>query len=144
MYLAAGKGGSGLSWIILIVVLGGVYLLFIRSIQRKQRNQASSQQQMRNSLDVGAEIVTIGGLYGTVVDVDDDSVMLEISEGVTARYDRNAIARVITPAEDSADESADDDDSDDHSADDHSVDADAEADHSGVDATANSVIEKKD
>jgi len=107
---ASNSGGSSLGFILLIVVLGGGYLLFIRSIQRKQRNQQNSQQQMRDSLTIGTEIVTIGGLYGTVVDVDEESVTLEISDGVTARYDRNAVARFLTPAEDTADDAVDDDD----------------------------------
>jgi preprotein translocase subunit YajC len=126
--LAASSGGSSLSFLILIVVLGGGYLLFIRSIQRKQRAQAATQQSMRESLIPGTEIVTIGGLYATVVDVDDDSVTLEISEGVTSRYDRNAIARVVTPVEDTSDE--------DESAD--------ETDSTDLDATAHSIIDKQD
>ncbi len=54
---------------------------------------------MRSALDIGTEIVTIGGLYGTVVGGDDDSVMLEIADGVIVQFDRNAIAKVITPSE---------------------------------------------
>jgi preprotein translocase subunit YajC len=153
VFLAAGSGGSGVSVLILIVVLGGGYLLFIRSIQRKQRNQAADQQNMRAALTVGTEIVTIGGLFGTVVDVEDDAVTLEISDGVTARYDRNAIARVITPAdaeEDSADEDdvddhdVDEDDADENDADAHLVDNNERIDGTDLDVTANSIIEKKD
>ena len=118
-------------FLLVILVLGLLYVLFVRSMRRKQQNQASDQQNMRNSLTPGTEIVTIGGLYGTVVDVDDDSVTLEISEGVTARYDRNAIARVVTPVE--ADETAEEAD-----------DSDGETDSTDLDVTANSVIEQKD
>ena len=132
MYLAAsGGGGSSLPFLLVILVLGLLYVLFIRSMRRKQQNQASEQQNMRNALTPGTEIVTVGGLYGTVVDVDDDSVTLEISEGVTARYDRNAIARVVTPAEE--DETAEEAD-----------DSDGETDSTDLDVTANSVIEQKD
>jgi preprotein translocase subunit YajC len=136
VYLAAGSSGSGLSFIILIVVLGGGYLLFVRSIQRKQRNQASAAQDMRSSLTPGTEIVTIGGLFGTVVEVDDEAVTLEISDGVTARYDRNAIARVITQVDDADDEADDEND----------VDSDLvhDTDSTDLDTTANSIIDKKD
>jgi preprotein translocase subunit YajC len=138
VYQAASGGGSSLPFLILIVVLGGGYLLFIRSIQRKQRNQTSAQQNMRSALTPGTEIVTIGGMYGIVVDVDDDSVMLEIADGVTARYDRNAIARVVTPAdevdEDTTDEDAADEDETD-ATDQDEIDQDA-TDEDTADASA--------
>jgi preprotein translocase subunit YajC len=62
---------------------------------------------MQSQLGPGDEIVTIGGLYGTVSAADDETVSLEISPGVTARYARGAVARVITskstPAESDVD-----------------------------------------
>jgi preprotein translocase subunit YajC len=150
VYLAAAKsGGNGSLWLIILVVLGGGYLLFIRSVQRKQRAKVAEAQNMRSALDIGVEIVTIGGLYGTVVGGDDDSVLLEISDGVTARYDRHAIARVITPVDDTPDEDAVDENSDDadgvyktDSVD--KTDGVDESDRTDVDAPANSIIETKD
>jgi preprotein translocase subunit YajC len=115
--------------------------MFVRSIQRKQRNQAAAQQDMRSSLIPGTEIVTIGGLFGTVVDVDDESVTLEISEGVTARYDRNAIAKVVTPVE-AEDELVDDQDDDAQNGTD--TDLVSESDKTELDDIANSIIKKKD
>ena len=50
---------------------------------------------MRASLDVGAEVITTAGLYGTVALVEDDSVLLEVAPGVTNRYAKGAIARVL-------------------------------------------------
>jgi preprotein translocase subunit YajC len=143
VYLAAGSSSSGSPLLlILVVVLGGGYLLFIRSVQRKQRAKVAEAQNMRTALDIGVEIVTIGGLYGTVVGGDDDSVMLEIADGVTARYDRNAIARVITPVDDA--------ESEDFTADDAADENDVapnlvdKSDTTDLDATANSIVETKD
>jgi len=77
--------------LLLIVLLFGVmYFMMIRP-QQKRRREAQS---MQASLGPGDQIVTIGGLHGTVVAIDDDVVTLEISPGVTARYARPAIARV--------------------------------------------------
>ena len=79
--------------LLLIVLLFGVmYFMMIRP-QQKRRREA---QAMQSALGPGDEIVTIGGLHGTVVAVDDQVVTLEISPGVTARYARPAIARVVT------------------------------------------------
>lgn len=77
------------------LLFGLMYLLFIRP-QSKRRKQA---EQMQRELGVGDKIITIGGLYGTVTSADDDSVNLEISPGVTARYSRQAIARVVEQAD---------------------------------------------
>ena len=54
---------------------------------------------MQSALGPGDEVVTIGGLYGTVVGVDDDTVTVEVAPGVQSRYARPAIARVVTRAE---------------------------------------------
>ncbi|UQU67146.1 preprotein translocase subunit YajC [Couchioplanes caeruleus] len=78
--------------LLLIVLLFGVmYVMMIRP-QQKRRREA---QAMQSALGPGDEIVTIGGLHATVVAIDDDVVTVEISPGVTARYARPAIARVL-------------------------------------------------
>jgi preprotein translocase subunit YajC len=74
------------------LIIVAVYFLMIRP-QSKKRREATT---MQSSLGPGDEIVTIGGLYGTVTDVDDETVTLEISPGVTARYARQAVGRVLT------------------------------------------------
>lgn len=95
MILAAdAQAGGGLfSFLPLILIIAAVYFLLIRPQSKRKREQ----QQMQSAIGPGDEIVTIGGLYGTVTAIDDETVTLEISPGVTARYARGAIARVITP-----------------------------------------------
>ncbi|WBB81411.1 preprotein translocase subunit YajC [Micromonospora sp. WMMD882] len=88
-----GGGAGGLTPILMIALLFGVmYFMMIRP-QQKRRKEA---QAMQSSLAPGDEVVTIGGLYGTVTDVDDDTVHLEVAPGVRTRYARPAIARVVT------------------------------------------------
>jgi preprotein translocase subunit YajC len=96
VFLAAqAQGGGSFTPLLLIVLLFGVmYFMMIRP-QQKRRREA---QAMQSALGPGDAIVTIGGLHGTVVAVDDDVVTLEISPGVTARFARPAIARVVTSA----------------------------------------------
>lgn len=74
------------------LLFGLMYLLFIRP-QSKRRREA---QEMQRQLGVGDQIITIGGLYGTVTDSDDESLTLEIAPGINARYARQSVARVIT------------------------------------------------
>lgn len=91
-YAQAAGGGGDLSFFLIIALLFGVmYFLMIRP-QQKRRREA---MQMQNTLGPGDEIVTIGGLHGTVTGVADDQVHLEISPGVEVRFARPAIARVV-------------------------------------------------
>jgi len=96
---AQAQGGGSFTPLLLIVLLFGVmYFMMIRP-QQKRRREA---QQMQSALGPGDEIVTIGGLHATVVDVADDVVTVEISPGVNARFARPAIAKVVkqTPVDD--------------------------------------------
>jgi preprotein translocase subunit YajC len=87
-----GAGGSGFTTILFLLLLFGVvYFLMIRP-QQKRRREA---QTMQNTLGPGDEIVTIGGLHGTVVSIDSDVATLEIAPGVVVTFARPAIARVL-------------------------------------------------
>lgn len=65
------------SLIFLAVMVGVFYLLIIRP----QRKRTQAQKEMAASLEVGAEIRTIGGIHGTVVSIDEDSVVLKVEDG---------------------------------------------------------------
>jgi preprotein translocase subunit YajC len=93
---AQAQGGGSFTPLLLIVLLFGVmYFMMIRP-QQKRRREA---QQMQSALGPGDEIVTIGGLHATVVDMADDVVTVEISPGVNARFARPAIAKVVKQQE---------------------------------------------
>ena len=111
MFLAANsQGGSNFSLLIILALLfGGMYFLIIRPQQRRRREI----QSMQSTIGPGDEVLTIGGLYGTVTAIDDESVTLEVAPGIKNRYARGAISRVVNPAggpaepaEDSADTDA--------------------------------------
>ena len=72
IYAAAGGGAGSFTPILMIALLFGVmYFMMIRP-QQKRRREA---EQMQSALGPGDEVVTIGGLYGTVTGVDDDTVL---------------------------------------------------------------------
>jgi preprotein translocase subunit YajC len=98
VFLAAAKssgGGSYTPFILIIVLVALAYFVLIRPNRNRQRRS----QQMQQSLQVGAEVMTTAGLYGTVTSVDDETVTLEVSPGVHNRYVRAAVAKVVTPVE---------------------------------------------
>jgi preprotein translocase subunit YajC len=84
----------------ILLLLGAFWLLLIRPAQRRQKQQ----QALLNEVEVGDEIVTAGGLYGTVTEVHDDEVRLEIAEGLEVRVARRAIAGVVNEPEEEEEE----------------------------------------
>ena len=59
-----------------------------------------------SSLSVGKEVVTAGGLYGTVTAIEDDEAKIEIADGVEVRVAKRAIAGVLSEDEDEGEEAA--------------------------------------
>lgn len=87
--------GNGNGSLLLVLVLFALLLLASsRSRRRVQRQREDVQAQALP----GAEVVTTSGLFATVVDVlDDGTLRLETSPGQVSRWDRMAVARVVTP-----------------------------------------------
>jgi preprotein translocase subunit YajC len=79
-----------------ILLIGVVfYFLLIRPQRMKQRQQ----QELTRNVEEGDEVITIGGLYGIVKEVDEDSVLLEVAPGTELRFLRSAIGRKLLPEE---------------------------------------------
>jgi len=94
------KSAAPLIWVVLLA--GMFYFLFIRPNRNRQR----AQQTLRDRLVVGTRVMTTSGLFAEVVGIDDDAVLLEASPGVTTRWTKAAISRILPEpdAEDDAEE----------------------------------------
>jgi preprotein translocase subunit YajC len=92
--IAASSGGSGF---FLIIILAFLVLWLV--VVRPQRKRQTRQQQMMSELHVGDEVLTAGGIYGTVSRLDDDQLTVEIAPRTEVRLDRRAIASVIREPE---------------------------------------------
>ena len=90
---------------ILAVAFGAMWLMTSRT--RKQQKAAAD---FRSNLAPGQEVMTGSGLFATVVDIEDDVVTLETSPGVTSRWLRPAIAKLVEPPV--VDEDTDEDEDD--------------------------------
>ncbi|MEU5644897.1 preprotein translocase subunit YajC [Streptomyces milbemycinicus] len=77
------------------IVLIGAMFLMTRSAKNKQRQAAT----MRDQMGPGTGVRTIGGMYATVKEVHDDTVLLEVAPGVHAFYAKNAVGAVLDDAE---------------------------------------------
>ena len=81
--------------IVMVLLLVVMYVLMIRP--QRQRQQA--QQTMIDSAGVGDDILTTGGIYGTITEIEDDDVVVEIADGLTVHMTRRGIAAVLPPEE---------------------------------------------
>ncbi|MEU7283136.1 preprotein translocase subunit YajC [Streptomyces sp. NPDC045431] len=77
------------------IVLIGAMFLMTRSAKKKQQQAAA----MRNQMQPGSGVRTIGGMYATVKEVGEDTVLLEVAPGVHAVYAKNAIGAVLEDEE---------------------------------------------
>ncbi|WP_441247257.1 preprotein translocase subunit YajC [Kitasatospora sp. McL0602] len=80
--------------IILLLPILAILLMF-----RSQKKRQASQQQMQTSLEPGAGVRTIGGMYALVKSVNEETIELEVAPGVVAHYTKGAIAAVLDPQE---------------------------------------------
>jgi len=109
MILAQQSSSGGGITLILFLALPVVLFLMMRS----QRRKASRQQELQRAAEIGDEIMTTSGIFGTIVDEDEDqgTVVVQIAPGTNITMIRAGIARVVTEDEDDvSDEDEDDDD----------------------------------
>ena len=125
MMLAQQSSGGGS--VLLLMMLGLGAFLFWSMRQQKRRTQ--KQQSFQRSADVGDEIMTTAGIFGTTVeeDEDEDTVIVEIAPGTRIKMVRAAIARRIGEDDEDADDQDWDDEDDEEQGDGEESHDDAEA-----------------
>ena len=69
----SGSANSSYSIILMIVLIGVMYFIMIRPQKKRQKEE----QEMRNSLEIGDEIITIGGIVGRVVTIREEDLIIE-------------------------------------------------------------------
>jgi preprotein translocase subunit YajC len=94
--------------IYLVILVAAFYFLIVRP----QRRNAMVRRQLLNAVEVGDEIVTSGGVYGTVLAIDDETLDVEIAPGVVVKVARGAVAARVTTATDDDGQLEDDEDDD--------------------------------
>jgi preprotein translocase subunit YajC len=88
------------AYIFILVLLALMWFMLIRPQRRRQQEALRLLQ----SLDVGKEIVTAGGLYGIVTAVEDDELRVRIADGVEVRIAKRAVAGVVSEEENHGEE----------------------------------------
>lgn len=89
---AAGPMGGGSE---MFIMIGIFFAIMYFMIIRPQQKRAKEHQSLIGSLSKGDEVETTGGMLGKIAKVGDNSLHIEISEGVTIRLQKNSIAKVL-------------------------------------------------
>jgi preprotein translocase subunit YajC len=87
----APAGGSG----IFTILIFALPLLMFFFLQRSNRRRVQQQRMMQQGVEEGEEILTTGGIFGTVIEVDEDedTMLVEIAPGTRIRMLRQSVAR---------------------------------------------------
>ena len=88
----AAQGGGWSMWIMLALTFVVMWIFMIRP----QRKQQKELQNFRDSLKKGDKVVTIGGIYGTVCEIKDESVLVEVDNNVKIRVSKQALVKDFT------------------------------------------------
>lgn len=91
LFLQAQGGGNGM--IGQFILLGGILLVFYFFMIRPQQKKQKEQKKFRENLAVGDEVVTIGGCHGKIVQVNDDTIVLDVDRGVKLTFLKDAVSQ---------------------------------------------------
>jgi preprotein translocase subunit YajC len=90
---AAPKGGGGQMQILMLV---GIVAIFYFFMIRPQQKRSKEQAKFRNELQKGQKVVTIGGLHGKIVEIQEKTVTIEVENQVRLKFEKSAIAMNVT------------------------------------------------
>ena len=86
---AAQQGGGWTTWVMIALIFVVMWFFMIRP----QKKQQKELQNFRDSLAKGDKVVTIGGIFGTIVEVKEDTVLMEVDNGVKIRVSKQALVK---------------------------------------------------
>jgi preprotein translocase subunit YajC len=84
----SGMGGN-MTWIMLIAIFVVMYFFMIRPQQKRQKEL----RKFRESLQKGDRVVTVGGIYGTISEIKDSYVLIEVDGNVRIRFDKSSVLK---------------------------------------------------
>ena len=92
--------------IVMLLLIVVMYVLMIRP----QRQRQQQQQRMIQDARVGDDVLTTGGIYGTITQAEDDDLVVDIADGLSVHMTRRGIAAVLPPEEEEEEGEEDGDD----------------------------------
>lgn len=93
---AGGEEGGGSAQWMNIVFLVGIFVVFYFFMIRPQQRKAKQQKEFRESLSKGDKVVTIGGVHGKIVEVEETTLILEMVDNSKIRVEKSAVSADTT------------------------------------------------
>mgnify|MGYP005845657757 CR=1 FL=1 len=90
-----GSSSQMITWLYIAGLFAILYFLMIRPQQQRQKKH----QEMIRSLKTDDRVITVGGIYGTIVKIKDKSIVLKVADNVRIEFSKTAIAEVINKEE---------------------------------------------
>ena len=97
-FLQAAQGGQG-GGMMMLLMLALIFVVMWLFMIRPQQKRQKELNNFRNNLQKGDKVVTVGGIYGTIVEVNDNKVMLEIDKDVKIKVDKSSLVKDFSDAQ---------------------------------------------
>jgi preprotein translocase subunit YajC len=94
----SGDGGGG-SMISTLVMFSLIIFIFYFMIIRPQQKRAKERQSLLDSVKKGDKVITVGGVHGTVVGVEEKTLLIQVADDVKLKYEKSAISSIDRPSE---------------------------------------------
>ena len=94
LLMMAQPGGGSQNPLAAFIPIILIFLVFYLLILRPQQKRSKEHRSMLEALKSGDQVVTIGGLHGTVVAVDQETVVLRVADNIKLTFSRSAIAGI--------------------------------------------------
>ncbi len=95
----APQGGGSANLISTLIMFGAIFLIFYFMIIRPQQKRAKEREKMLSNMQKGDKVITSGGMHATIAGLDEKTVLLQVSDNIKMKFEKSAIASIITSKE---------------------------------------------
>jgi preprotein translocase subunit YajC len=92
-----GQGGGGIMSFFLPLIL--IFVVFYFFIIRPQQKRQKERQNLLNALKKGDKVIAAGGLHGTVIGLEDKTLLLQVADNVKIKCERSSVVTILKEAE---------------------------------------------
>ena len=88
-------GGNGGGMFGTILMFGLIIVIFYFMILRPQQKKQKERQKLLDAVKKGDKVVTIGGIHGTVIGMEEKTVLVQISDNVKVKFEKTAVSTIV-------------------------------------------------
>lgn len=92
-----GANGGGGGMFSTVIMFGLIIVIFYFMILRPQQKKQKERTQLLESIQKGDKVVTIGGLHGTVLGLEEKTVLVQVADNVKLKFEKSAISSITRP-----------------------------------------------